>query len=138
MIVARLSFAHTWLCPGIFVPQHELWPDTIMTMDYYNNCVHKIMGQLYWCKYRYTKVLWSKRSEMWLFNWILHAQLSPALFLLKYFVNFIFPILNIGTLVWLWPGLLLLCIWAQSCMCTIVWVESCMGTDESGHQRAWS
>ena len=68
-IVAIHDCAHTWLYPGIFVPQHELWLDTTMPMDNYNNCVHKILRQLYWCKDKYVKVLLTKRSEMWLFNY---------------------------------------------------------------------
>ena len=43
-----------------------------------------------------------------------------------------------AALVWSWTELLLLCIWAQSCICTIVWVLSCMGTNVSGHKRVWA
>ena len=31
--VPRHDCAHTWLCPDTLVPQHELWLDTIMSLD---------------------------------------------------------------------------------------------------------
>ena len=36
--------AQTWLCPDTLVPQHELWPDTIMYLD--NNNI--IMSTILW------------------------------------------------------------------------------------------
>ena len=164
--VPRRVCAQAHLCPDTLVPQHELWPDTIMFLNNNNiiivstrlcvNLIGENISMLNYCR----------RSEVKCY-YLTTVQLSPAVFLLKYFEillqnvralnNYVSGVKSVRAQTYtLLPrhdcdhtphdnnmsGQK--CVWAQTCVGTImcghkrVWTQTCVGTNMCGHKRVWA
>ena len=89
-IVNRLDCAQTRLCPDTFMPQHESWPDTIMSLVNNNIIIVSailIMCQLVWGKHTHVQLLLAREiSEMWVFNYCSAIASSIPTGIFRYFI----------------------------------------------------
>ena len=119
--------AHTRLCPDTFVPTHvcvqtRLCPDTIMSLVNNNIIIvsiRLIMCQFDWWKHKHAQLLLSwhmlllSQGTKYVSGHKLHVGFCPDMIVTTRYYNMS----------------VLKCVWAQTCLGTIVLVQVCMGTN---------
>ena len=83
MTVSRHVCAQTRLCPGTLVPQHELWPDTIMSLDNNNIVSTRLCVNLIGKNTSMLNRCWQIEVKC---DYLTTVQQSPVVFVLEYFV----------------------------------------------------
>ena len=134
MIVHVHDCTQTRLCPDTLVPQHELWPDTIIPLD--NNNIIIVSTRLYVNLIgentsKHAQLLLAKRSEMWSFNYFSAITGSNPTGIFRNFIK-----TSQGTKICVWAQTSVgkkvfgpKRVWAQTGLGTIVCAQACMGTN---------
>ena len=134
--------AHTWQFPDTLVPQHELWPDTIMSLNNNNIIIvsTRLFVNLIGENTSMLNCCW--RSEVkcdYLFNYCSAITSSiPTGIFRNFIITWQGTDVHVCALTWLWPHYYNMsgrkCVWALTCLGTNVTGHNCVGSSMYGHK----